>query len=283
MLRGDHWEAGKGIELHLCVAGVLEFFNRYQSWPALHSLEDAQKLVDIVKERSKQRQDSRDGGCWAQQVSFGFPTGDPRDLDESQIRHYAQLFATELTGLCAFLGGAAAQEILKKTGKFTPISQWIHHDEPALVHIDEDNDTSNVSPLFGSRYDHQIAILGKDFQAKMANQRVFLVGCGALGCEYLKGLSLMGVATGRKGQVIVTDMDRIEGKLLKFSHECSKIVLANPSVSDQSYCSLQFVPSILVSRQGCGIAQERQWGQGSQRMESSNEHYGLGEESWDRQ
>jgi ubiquitin-activating enzyme E1 len=55
-----------------------------------------------------------------------------------------------------------------------------------------------------------MAVLGKDFQHKLANQTVFLVGCGALGCEYLKGMALMGVATGPKGHVYVTDMDRIE-------------------------------------------------------------------------
>jgi len=64
--------------------------------------------------------------------------------------------------------------------------------------------------VFGGRYDFQVSVLGKDFQAKAANQRVFLVGCGALGCEYLKGLALMGVATGKDGKVYVTDMDRIE-------------------------------------------------------------------------
>jgi len=36
------------------------------------------------------------------------------------------------------------------------------------------------------------------------------VGTGALGCEYLKGLSLMGVACGPNGKVTCTDMDRIE-------------------------------------------------------------------------
>ena len=47
----------------------------------------------------------------------------------------------------------------------------------------------------------------KDFQAKLANQgKVFLVGCGALGCEYLKGLALLDVATGKQGNVYVTDM-----------------------------------------------------------------------------
>jgi ubiquitin-activating enzyme E1 len=50
----------------------------------------------------------------------------------------------------------------------------------------------------------------KDFQARISNQKVFLVGCGALGCEYLKGMSLMGVATGKSGKITVTDMDNIE-------------------------------------------------------------------------
>lgn len=83
----------------------------------------------------------------------------------------------------------------------------MHHDEEALV---ADECQSNIGPLFGSRYDNQIAIMGKDFQARAANQRVFLVGCGALGCEYLKGLALMGVGTGKDGKIWVTDMDRIE-------------------------------------------------------------------------
>ena len=39
---------------------------------------------------------------------------------------------------------------------------------------------------------------------------MFLVGAGALGCEFLKNLALMGVATDGKGQVTVTDDDTIE-------------------------------------------------------------------------
>jgi ubiquitin-activating enzyme E1 len=78
----------------------------------------------------------------------------------------------------------------------------VHHDEECLV---ADECPSNVGPLFGSRYDNQIAIMGKDFQARAANQRVFLVGCGALGCEYLKGLALMGVGTGKDGKIWVSD------------------------------------------------------------------------------
>lgn len=206
MLRGEEWEAGHGIEIHLAIAAVLEFQQEQGKWPGIHSKDDAAKVVEIAKRISEERK-SKEGTCWAQQVSFGFPSGEARDLDEKRLERFARLFCTELTGLCAFLGGAAAQEVLKASGKFTPIDQWVHHDEPILV---ADECPSNIGPLFGSRYDHQIAVLGKDFQARAANQRVFLVGCGALGCEYLKGLALMGIGTGRDGQVYVTDMDRIE-------------------------------------------------------------------------
>lgn len=37
----------------------------------------------------------------------------------------------------------------------------------------------------------------------------FMVGCGALGCEYLKGFSLMGLGT-KGGYIHITDMDTIE-------------------------------------------------------------------------
>lgn len=206
MLRGEDWELGKGVDVHLSIAAALNFNEKNGHWPRLHNDDDASQLVKLAGEISEQRKEV-EGACWSQSIQYGFPMGEPRDLDKKRIARYSRLFATELTGFCAFLGGAAAQEVIKASGKFTPIDQWVHHDEGALV-VDECK--SNVGPLFGSRYDNQIAIMGKDFQARLANQRIFLVGCGALGCEYLKGLALMGAGSGKDGKVWVTDMDTIE-------------------------------------------------------------------------
>eukprot|EP00546_Thalassionema_frauenfeldii_P018444 CAMPEP_0178900650 /NCGR_PEP_ID=MMETSP0786-20121207/3584_1 /TAXON_ID=186022 /ORGANISM="Thalassionema frauenfeldii, Strain CCMP 1798" /LENGTH=1237 /DNA_ID=CAMNT_0020571663 /DNA_START=42 /DNA_END=3756 /DNA_ORIENTATION=+ len=206
MLRGEEWELGHGIENHLATQAVLDFYDTNQHWPRLHNDDDAKKMVELCETISEKRQ-SMDGACWSQKISWGFPSGESRDLDKKRLERFSRLFATELTGFCAFLGGAAAQEVLKKSGKFTPINQWIHHDEEALV-VDEC--PSNTANLQQSRYAHQISIMGQDFQRRAAQQNVFLVGCGALGCEYLKGLALMGIGTGESGKVWVTDMDRIE-------------------------------------------------------------------------
>lgn len=40
--------------------------------------------------------------------------------------------------------------------------------------------------------------------------KYFMVGCGALGCEFMKNFALCGICCGPTGKLIVTDADRIE-------------------------------------------------------------------------
>ena len=47
-------------------------------------------------------------------------------------------------------------------------------------------------------------------QRRLEALRVFLVGAGALGCEFFKNLAMMGLATGTTGELVVTDDDVIE-------------------------------------------------------------------------
>jgi hypothetical protein len=62
----------------------------------------------------------------------------------------------------------------------------------------------------GSRYDGQIAVFGKTVQQQLEALKTFLVGAGALGCEFFKNFAMMGVATADGGLVTVTDDDIIE-------------------------------------------------------------------------
>ena len=58
------------------------------------------------------------------------------------------------------------------------------------VHVDYFELLSEKCPtvnLTGSRYDHQISIFGHEFQELIERQKWFMIGTGALGCEYLKG------------------------------------------------------------------------------------------------
>lgn len=47
-------------------------------------------------------------------------------------------------------------------------------------------------------------------QLTLSCLQVFLVGAGALGCEFIKNFAMMGLGTGLQGNVTITDDDVIE-------------------------------------------------------------------------
>uniref|UniRef100_A0A8C5AGG0 Ubiquitin-like modifier activating enzyme 1 n=1 Tax=Gadus morhua TaxID=8049 RepID=A0A8C5AGG0_GADMO len=133
------------------------------------------------------------------------------ELDEPLIKKLAFVAAGDLAPINAFIGGLAAQEVMKAcTGKFMPIMQWLYFD--ALECLAEEEGVllseEECAPR-NSRYDGQIAVFGTKLQDELAKQRYFLVGAGAIGCELMKNFAMMGLAS-KGGEVIVTDMDTIE-------------------------------------------------------------------------
>ena len=108
--------------------------------------------------------------------------------------------------MAAFFGGVVAQEIVKFTGKYSPLKQWLHYDIfeslPRTAEI-------NREPL-GCRYDDQILVYGREVQEKLTKVKTFMIGAGALGCEFVKAFALMGVGCSQEGKVTVTDNDNIE-------------------------------------------------------------------------
>lgn len=59
------------------------------------------------------------------------------------------------------------------------------------------------------RYGDYQLLLGEEYVKNAGKVKTFLVGAGALGCEFIKMFALMGVAS-KGGEVIVTDDDNIE-------------------------------------------------------------------------
>ena len=59
--------------------------------------------------------------------------------------------ACSISPMAAFFGGIIAQEIVKYTGKYSPLKQWLHFDIYETL-PKEDAGAVNREPL-GSRYD----------------------------------------------------------------------------------------------------------------------------------
>lgn len=188
--------------LHLAQLAIWQFRHLNNRLPELHNEADAAKVVELAK--AFNNTNNTPGFFLSSE-----PIVEVKELDAEVIRKVALYARTEISAMAALFGGVVAQEIVKQTGKYTPISQWLHFD--ALEMLPNAAVAADAKPI-GSRYDHQIALFGKAFQDKLARQKVFLVGCGALGCEYLKAIAMTGMGLDVKsgGEVHITDMDRIE-------------------------------------------------------------------------
>ena len=137
------------------------------------------------------------------------------ELDTKVLTAFAKTCRGNLSPTAAVLGGVLAQEALKAcTGKFTPVNQWLYFDAmealPEPLPAEAEMTTEGL-PAALQRYAGNISCLGRALQEKLLAQKVFLVGAGALGCEFLKAFALMGVSCGEGGGGLrVTDDDTIE-------------------------------------------------------------------------
>ncbi|KAG5837872.1 hypothetical protein ANANG_G00217670 [Anguilla anguilla] len=182
-------------QLHVGFQALHAFQDKHGRLPKPWNQADADELVGLANTVNASQSD----GAKLEQ------------LDEGLLRKLAYLAAGDLAPVNAFIGGLAAQEVMKAcTGKFMPIVQWLYFD--ALECLPEADGATlseeECAPRNG-RYDGQIAVFGTRLQDELAKQRYFLVGAGAIGCELLKNFAMIGLASG-EGEVIVTDMDTIE-------------------------------------------------------------------------
>ncbi|KPA84021.1 putative ubiquitin-activating enzyme e1 [Leptomonas pyrrhocoris] len=145
------------------------------------------------------------------------------EAEADVMRLLLPVFAGDLNPMACFIGGMAAQEALKVcSGKFTPLHQWLYYDAREVLQARLCGAKSvsagataaaaaagtSVFPdrtATPSRYSSQEAVLGHAFQSYLHGRKAFIVGAGALGCELIKNVALMGI-----GEASITDMDTIE-------------------------------------------------------------------------
>ncbi|KAL0897316.1 hypothetical protein Bca101_081277 [Brassica carinata] len=179
--------------LHLAFQALDRFTSEAGRFPVAGSEEDAQQLISIATSINTGQQ------------------GDLKveNVDHKLLRNFSFGARAVLNPMAAMFGGIVGQEVVKAcSGKFHPLFQFFYFDSVESL-PSEPLDSSDVAPR-NSRYDAQISVFGAKFQKKLEDARVFTVGSGALGCEFLKNMALMGVSCGNQGKLTVTDDDIIE-------------------------------------------------------------------------
>lgn len=129
-------------------------------------------------------------------------------LDEDLVRTLSYTCTGCFAPLCAAIGGFIAQEGLKAlTGKFTPLNQMIYLDGVDVIPKEDRSNAALFQPR-NDRYDFLRICIGENGCKKLSLVKLFMIGCGAIGCEMLKNYALLGV--GSNGKITITDNDLIE-------------------------------------------------------------------------
>ncbi|KAH7288243.1 hypothetical protein KP509_31G018700 [Ceratopteris richardii] len=178
--------------LHLAYQALDIYQREFGSLRAPDSDKDAKGFIDIAR-------------------SLNANSGENKldTIDESVLKHFARGARSVLNPMAAMFGGIVGQEVVKAcSGKFYPLFQFFYFDSLESLPMDQLKEQNLTRS--NNTYGAQVSVFGHQIQEKMAYAKVVGVGVGALGCEFLKNLALMGVASSSKGKMIITDDDFIE-------------------------------------------------------------------------
>ena len=192
LMMSDFAKFDRPPQLHVGFQALHAFAENHEGeYPRPHNEADATEVLKIASEIAGQGSDKM-------------------ELDEKIVKELSYQAQGDLSPMAAFFGGLAAQEALKAvSGKFHPIKQWLYFDSLESIPTQSKRSEELCKPQ-GTRYDGQTAVFGREFQEKLGQLQLFLVGAGAIGCEMLKNWAMMGVGASSKGCITTTDNDQIE-------------------------------------------------------------------------
>ncbi|CAF4774469.1 unnamed protein product [Rotaria sp. Silwood1] len=187
------------VYIHVIMLAISEFKEKYQRLPEPQQMnqENDETLLSELAQQHLNELKSKD-----------------HSINENHFGHLRKCLVYSAKGsfapLCSAMGGFVGQQVLTSiTGKFTPIQQWLYLDAYELIkEISFEDEYNKIKSITPDRYQSLRLCIGENLVQCLAAQNLFMVGCGAIGCELLKLFALLGV--GRKGEITITDHDHIE-------------------------------------------------------------------------
>uniref|UniRef100_A0A8C7JUU8 Ubiquitin like modifier activating enzyme 6 n=1 Tax=Oncorhynchus kisutch TaxID=8019 RepID=A0A8C7JUU8_ONCKI len=205
------------LQIHAAMLALDAFQEQHNRLPNIGCCQDAEVLVKLTEE-----------------VNHTLTNRAP--VNSELVRCLSRTAQGSLPPLAAAVGGIASQEVLKAlTGKFAPLQQWVG--QPTEVRRSD----------WGDRYDGLRACIGETMCLELHKLRVFMVGCGAIGCEMLKNFALLGVGLAKSsGEVCVTDPDLIEKSNLNRQFLFRSQHIQKPKSTTAAVATLEINPEMQV-------------------------------------
>ncbi|TNN78744.1 Ubiquitin-like modifier-activating enzyme 6 [Liparis tanakae] len=216
------------LQIHAAMMALDSFQEQHSRLPNAGCSQDAEVLLKLTEEVN---------GTLTNKAS----------VNAELVRCLSRTARGTLPPLAAAVGGLASQEVLKAiTGKFAPLQQWFYLDVIEVVRPLQSVAAEEFFPK-GDRYDGLRACIGESMCLELHKLRVFMVGCGAIGCEMLKNFALLGVGlASSSGEVCITDPDLIEKSNLNRQFLFRPHHIQKPKSTTAAEATLEINPELQV-------------------------------------
>ena len=170
--------------LHLLYQGLFLIYDTYNTIPVINSEEKFYECLNLLKKAFNNKK-----------------SNDSIEFNENYAKNFILTLGSQIGSMATILGGIMGQELMKFTGKYTPIDQFLYFDFYETSFLTEEFNVNLNNP---SQYHDLNLIYGEETVKTMQTMKVLLIGAGGIGGEFLKLLSLYGCSS-KKAKITVVD------------------------------------------------------------------------------
>ena len=202
-------------KMHLAFLALHEYFNIHQDLPNFNKIKENKECIDIsLKILSKAKEE---GFRWAINLC---------KIDKPFLDNVFKFCKFKFTPFTNYLAGIVAQEVIKFTGLYKPISQWVYFNFFNLLNISKVNDIiekrnlteendkeNNIEPnilnIFNEIYNEQI----KDVN-------ILIIGFNDISYEMIKLFIILGLLDNKENKIKIVSNNKydIKEKLEELKH-----------------------------------------------------------------
>ena len=207
-------------KMHLAFLALHEYFNIHQDLPNFNKIKENKECIDIsLKILSKAKEE---GFRWAINLC---------KIDKPFLDNVFKFCKFKFTPFTNYLAGIVAEEVIKFTGLYKPISQWVYFNFFNLLNISKINDTiekrnlteendkeNNIEPnilnIFNEIYNEQI----KDVN-------ILIIGFNDISYEMIKLFIILGLLDNKENKIKIVSNNKydIKEKLEELKHLGKKV------------------------------------------------------------
>ena len=207
-------------KMHLAFLALHEYFNIHQDLPNFNKIKENKECIDIsLKILSKAKEE---GFRWAINLC---------KIDKPFLDNVFKFCKFKFTPFTNYLAGIVAQEVIKFTGLYKPISQWVYFNFFNLLNISKVNDIiekrnlteendkeNNIEPnilnIFNEIYNEQI----KDVN-------ILIIGFNDISYEMIKLFIILGLLDNKENKIkiVLNNKYDIKEKLEELKHLGKKV------------------------------------------------------------